>query len=227
MASRFFANPADEEDLEARNEVFWNAMIDRIREDSWREVPHSVLDVGCHRGGLLARLAARWAPETLIGIEPLEAARTRARLRLGTAAAHVLLLDPSEWHRVPARSVDLIVSHEVLCLLPDLEEFVGHLVRVLAPHGRAYLAAGCHAENPVWADWRPRLEAMGHRTFTHTPMALMAAAGRHGLLPGVRPLRERGWAIHDPTCGDFTFPSVAALIDHQFRHKLLFRLVRP
>lgn len=227
MASRFFADLADEEDLEARNEVFWDAMIDRIREDGLRQVPRTVLDVGCHRGGLLARLATRWAPTTLIGIEPLDAARSRARLRLGTAAEHVLLFDPSDWHRVPAGSVDLVVSHEVLWLLPDLEEFVGHLARVLSPLGRAYLATGCHAENPLWSEWRAQLEAMGHRAFTHAPMALMAAAGHHQLLSSVRPLRERGWATHDPTAGGFTFPSVAALLDHQFRHKLLFRLVRP
>lgn len=226
MGPRFFADPADEEDLEFRNEVFWDAMIDRIREDGFRQAPRCVLDIGCHRGGLLARIATRWAPETLIGIEPIEAARARARLRLSTTP-NVLLLEPTQWHRISSGSVDLVVCHEVLCLIPDLDHFVGDVERVLSPNGRAYLAAGCHAENPLWADWQPQLEAMGHKTFSHSPLALMAAAGRRHLLPSVRPLRDHGWATYVPSPADFAFPSVKALLDHQFQLKLLFRLARP
>jgi hypothetical protein len=70
------------------------------------------------------------------------------------------------------------------------------------------------------------LDGSGKQTFTHEPISLMAAAGRRGFLPSVRPLRDNGWATHNPAEGSFAFPSVSALLDHQFRHKLLFRLVR-
>jgi SAM-dependent methyltransferase len=226
MGAGFFRDSADEDDLELRNEVFWTAMVDQIRRDGFAQPPRRILDVGCHRGGLLARVAQCWGPSALFGIEPNEAARTRARLRLKTLAESVLLLDPSEWQRVPDGAVDLVVCHEVLFLLPDLDVLARQLARVLGAKGRAYVAAGCHTENPVWPSWRAQLEEMGQRTFDHAPMDVLAAAGRHGLLPSVRPLRESGWATHDPSAGGYTFPSVMALLDHQFRHKLLFRLAR-
>lgn len=226
MGVSFFPDPSDDDQLEARNATFWEAMIDQIRRDGFSQPPRCVLDIGCHRGGLLARIAALWGPDQLLGIEPIEAARLRARLRLVTLAPSVLLYGPEHWSKIPDRAVDLVVCHEVLFLLSDANELVGELARVLSPHGRAYMAAGCHAENPVWPAWQAILEANGRCTFTHEPMELMKAAGRCGLLASVRPLRENGWATHDPSEGSFTFPTVAALLDHQFRHKLLFRLVR-
>jgi len=226
MTSGFFPDHVDEDDLETRNEVFWAAMIDQIRRDGFVQPPRRVLDVGCHRGGLLANIAKRWNPDELIGLEPIEEARDRARFRLAALTRKVVLLHPTEWQRISEGAVDLVVCHEVLFLLPDLDAFVEQLARVLSPNGRAYIAAGCHAENPIWASWRPQLEAMGHRTFDHEPMALMASAARRQLLPSVRPLRDNGWATHDPSRGTFVFPTVTALLDHQFRHKLLFRLVR-
>ena len=221
----FFADSADDDELELRNAVFWEAMLDHIRRDGFAQAPRRVLDIGCHRGGLLARIADLWGPAELIGIEPIVTARSRARLRLGALAPSVQLLAPDEWSKVSGSAVDLIVCHEVLFLIPDLADLVATIARVLAPGGRAYVAAGCHAENPIWPAWQQALEAQGRRTFTHEPMAFMAAASSHGMLSSVRPLRDGGWATHDPTDGSFTFPTVAALLDHQFRHKLLFRLV--
>lgn len=227
MSQGFFPDPADEDDLELRNQVFWQAMIDHIRKDKFLTPPRRVLDIGCHRGGLLALIAGFWKPQLLIGIEPADAARARAQLRLNAVAKEVVLLPPSKWQQVRDSSVDLVVCHEVLFLLPDLEPLVTEIARVLAEGGRAYIATGCHIENPVWPQWKTQLDALGLRTFNHDPLALMASAARAGLLASVRPLRDQGgWATHDPTAGGFTFPSVAALLDHQFRHKLLFRLSR-
>lgn len=221
----FFEAAEDDDELEARNVVFWESMLDHIRRDGFRSTPWTVLDVGCHRGGLLARIAALWGAGKLIGIEPLQAARTRAQLRLASAAPEVRLLTPEQWHCIADGAVDLIVCHEVVFLLPDLNEFFGHLARVLKADGRAYIAIGCHAENPIWPGWKLALEAEGKQVFTHAPMDLMAAAAQQGLIASVRPLRESGWATHNPSESAFYFPTVTALLDHQFRQKLLFRLV--
>mgnify|MGYP001765733881 CR=1 FL=1 len=226
MAAGFFPDPDDDDKLEARNATFWEALIDQIRRDGFLQPPRCVLDVGCHRGGLLARIAELWRPAQLYGIEPIAAARTRARLRLAKLAPSVLLLGPEQWSKIPGGSVDLVVCHEVLFLLPNLNDFVVELARVMAPHGRAYVVAGCHSENPVWPAWKAEFDLAGRRTFTHEPMELMGAAGRSRLLASVRPLRESGWATHNPDDGAFHFPTVTALLDHQFRHKLLFRLAR-
>ena len=226
MSASFFPDQADDDQLETSNAMFWEAMIDHIRRDGFPQPPRRVLDVGCHRGGLLARIAELWGPNELLGIEPIDAARLRARLRLATLAPSVLLYPPEDWSKIPDCAVDLIVCHELLFLIPDVAELLREFARVLAPHGRAYVATGCHAENPVWPAWQTVLESSGFRTYTHEPMAVMRAAGDSGLLASVRSLRESGWATYDPTDGTFLFPTVAALLDHQFRHKLLFRLVR-
>lgn len=222
--SSFFVDSGDDDLLESRNRVFWDALLDNVRLDGFVRIPRQVLDIGCHRGGLLARIAELWGAEELWGIEPIGAARARAQLRLTSLASRVHMLSPEQWAQVPDRSIDLVVSHEVLFLIPDLDALMGHIARVLAPGGRAYIVAGCHAENPVWAEWRPVLEQDHMVVYTHEPLALMKGAGARGLVPAVRPLRENGWATYDPRDTLFAFPSVGALLDHQFRHKLLFRL---
>jgi SAM-dependent methyltransferase len=137
----------------------------------------------------------------------------------------VSVLDPSAWPTIPASSFDLVTCHEALYLVPDLREFMGRVRRVLSRSGRAYIVLGCHTENPVWADWKPRLEALGHRVYDHRPMDILAAGATLGLLPSVRPLRAAGWVTHNPLQGEFSFPGVGAMFDHHFKHKLLFRFV--
>jgi SAM-dependent methyltransferase len=226
MASGFFFSSEDDAQLEATNSVFWDSLLDHIRDDVADEAPRSILDVGCHYGGLLARLIAMWRPQRVWGIEPLASARGLAAARLSGLAPDVNVIDAEAWSSVPHAGFDLITCHEVLYLEPDLGAVMARMHRALRRSGRAYVVLGCHAENPVWADWRPRLEALGHRVFDHRPMDILAAAAVHGLVPSVRPLRQTGWITHDPRRGEFTFPSVGAMLDHHFKHKLLFRFTR-
>jgi SAM-dependent methyltransferase len=223
MASGFFFSAEEDAQLEATNAVFWETLIGHIRDDDAGEPVQGVLDVGCHYGGLLVRLAAAWKPRRAWGIEPLVSARSRAAARLSGLASEVRIVDATEWSTVPPAGFDLVTCHEVLYLEPDLGELMNHLRRALGRSGRAYVVLGCHPENPVWSDWKPRLEALGHRVFDHRPMDILAAGAAHGLVPSVRPLRQTGWITHDPRRGDFTFPSVGAMLDHHFKHKLLFR----
>ncbi len=160
MGAGFFPDSAEEDDLEHRNQVFWTAMIDHIRRDGFLQPPRRILDVGSHRGGLLAQIAQCWAPNELFGIEPNEVARARAHLRLRTLATSVVLLDPSEWRQIPDGAVDLVVCHEVLFLIPDLDALAGQLARVLCSKGRAYyrgyaMQRTCHGRNGAhsWSKW--------------------------------------------------------------------------
>ena len=227
MPSGFFFSSEEDAQLEATNSVFWDSLLEHIREDCEGEPRRSILDVGCHFGGLLARLVAAWKPRRAWGIEPLVAARSTAAARLAELAADVNVIDPAEWPRVPQAGFDLVTCHEVLYLEPDLGAFMARVRRALMRSGHAYVVLGCHAENPVWADWKPRLEALGHRVHDHRPLDILAAGAALGLLPSVRPLRRTGWINHDPRDSAFPFPSVGAMLDHHFKHKLLFRFVRP
>ncbi len=219
----FFSDPALDNDLSTVNETFWSSLIGHIERDC--NAPLGViLDIGCHTGGLLHQLSRRFNPVDLLGIEPLAAARLDASQRLEGAAATVRILDVSEWDRIPPGGVDLITSHEVLYLEPDVRGFMERIRRALAPGGAAYLVLGCHTENPLWPTWKRPLIAAGHRVYDHAPIDIMKAASSAGLLPSVQPLRRWGWITYDPLRAEFPYPDVRTMLDHHYRYKLIFRL---
>lgn len=226
MAGDSFFDADEDEQLAATNAVFWDCVIEHVLADR-PDPPTAILDIGCHHGGLLARLADLWKPRRAWGIEPLESARARTTARLHDRVPDVHVLDVVEWPRVPATGFDLITCHEVLYLVADLSAFMTNIHRALSRGGRAYVVLGCHAENPVWAHWKPLLAARGHQVHDHRPMDILAAGAAAGLSPALRPLRPSGWITHDPRHGEFTFPSASAMLDHHFKHKLLFRFTRP
>jgi cyclopropane fatty-acyl-phospholipid synthase-like methyltransferase len=219
----FFSDPALDDELPAVNETFWSALIAHIERDHV-QAPAAILDIGCHTGGLLQQLSRRFRDAALIGIEPLAAARAAAAQRLRDAARSVTLLDPADWARVPAAGIDLITSHETLYLEADLPRFMGHIRSALSTAGAAYVVLGCHAENPLWQQWKPQMIAAGHRVYDHAPLAIMEAAASAGLLPSVQPLRRSGWVTYDPLRAEFRYPDVHTMFDHHYRHKLIFRL---
>ena len=218
----FFGDPTQDDELPAVNEAFWSALIGHIERD-WPCSPGAILDVGCHTGGLLEALSHRFAPHSLVGIEPLEVARSAASRRLHGAAATVDLLDATGWDGVPTGAIDLVVSHEMLYLEPDVPGFMGRVRRVLRAGGMAYVVLGCHAENPLWQTWKGQMVAAGHRVYDHLPLQIMDAASAAGLMASVQPLRRSGWITYDPREAEFRYASVRAMLDHHYLYKLLFR----
>lgn len=219
----FFSGPALDDELPTVNESFWSGLIAHIERDGV-QAPAAILDIGCHTGGLLQQLSRRFRPAALIGIEPLAGARAAAAQRLTGAAESVTLLDTADWARVPAAGVDLITSHETLYLEGDLRNFMGRIRAALTNVGAAYVVLGCHAENPLWQQWKPQLIAAGHRVYDHAPLEIMDAAASTGLLPSVQPLRRSGWVTYNPLRAEFRYPDVHTMFDHHYRHKLIFRL---
>lgn len=182
------------------------------------------MDVGCHSGGLLELLREQFQPKDLIGIEPLGAARAAAQRRLEGAGSTASILDETGWTAVADGQVDLLTSHEVLYLEPDLLSFMTRVRRVLAADGLALLVLGCHAENPLWAMWKPALLAAGHAVYDHHPFDILDAAARAGLRAAVQPLRRSGWITYDPRNAAFRYSDLTTMLEHHYRHKLLFRL---
>jgi SAM-dependent methyltransferase len=219
----FFGEAALDDDLPVVNEVFWSSLIGHIERDC-TSPPRVILDIGCHTGELLYSLSHRFAPAELFGIEPLAVARATAARRLMGTAANVRLLDIPEWGMLPTGAIDLITSHEVLYLEPDVPDFMQRIRRALAPSGAAYVVLGCHSENPLWQMWKTPLIAAGHRVYDHVPIEIMAAASSAGLFPSVQPLRRSGWVSYDPLQAKFKYPDVRTMFDHHYRYKLIFRL---
>jgi SAM-dependent methyltransferase len=219
----FFADQSFDDELAFVNRAFWEALIEHIERDiSLR--PRTILDVGCHSGGLLRELARRFSPDAIYGLEPIVQARDAAIQLLLAAAPRITMLDPRQWDAIPAGSCDLIVSHEMLYLERDLCGFMTRVRNTLSVRGNAYIVLGSHTENPLWSRWKPQLLAAGHEVFDHRPLDIMAAASSAGLLPSVQPLRHTGWVTYDPNRATFAYPDVRTMFEHHFRFKLIFRM---
>jgi SAM-dependent methyltransferase len=150
--------------------------------------------------------------------------RALAEARLSSEAKRTSFLGDGGLAEVADGSVDLLVCHEVLYLMPDLAAVMDETARILARGGSGWVVLGCHSENPVWPSWKAQLAADGVETFDHHPFEILAAAAKAGLVAEVQPLRRSGWIRYDPTAATFAFPTAASMFEHHYRHKLLFRL---
>jgi SAM-dependent methyltransferase len=215
----------DDTSLEHANQIFWSSLLKHVQAEVSAPV-ESILDVGCHHGGLLVRLASALHPRSITGVEPSTICRERALFRLRTLAPSVAVLSPERWGEVPTASVNLIICHEVLHLVEDLPGLFHQISRTLRVQGTAYVVAGCHTENPVWPRWSAQLRAAGQTVMDRSPFDILRAGIGAGLSGALRPLRRDGWIIYDPDHAAFQYSSAEELLDHQYRHKLLFRFVK-
>jgi len=228
--SGFFSTPrlqAPENDasLEQANQIFWSSLLGHIQADI-RTPLESILDVGCHYGGLLAQLGATFHPRYLAGIEPSTHSRERATFRLRKLAPSVVILSPDRWSEVAASSIDVLTCHEVLHLVEDIEGVFSEVSRTLRATGSAYVVAGCHTENPLWPRWKVQLQDTEQPVYDRSPFDILRAGINAGLKGAMRPLRRDGWIIYDPDHAALTYSSAGELLDHQYRHKLLFRFIK-
>lgn len=211
--------------LEQANQIFWTSLIGHIRSETSKPL-ENILDVGCHHGGLLERLASLFNPKSIWGVEPSSHCRERALFRLRKLADSVTVLPPDRWNEIPSKSIDLITCHEVLHLVEDLPELFYQISRILRGQGSAFVVAGCHTENPLWKRWSTQLQEEGQSVFDHAPFEILRTANSVGLKGAMRPLRRDGWVIYNPDESHFTYSSVDELFNHQYRYKLLFRFIK-
>jgi len=215
----------DDASLEQANQIFWSSLLGHAQSEAIGPV-ESILDIGSHRGGLLERLADAFHPKALSGIEPSTQCREQALFRLRKLAPSVTLLPPERWNEIPAVSIDLITCHEVLHLVEDIDGLFREVSRTLRSTGTVLVVAGCHTENPLWSRWSEQLRVGGQTVVDRAPFDILRAGINAGLKGALRPLRRDGWVIYDPDRAVFTYSSAGELLDHQYRHKLLFRFVK-
>jgi hypothetical protein len=146
--------------------------------------------------------------------------------RLRTLAPTVTVVAPDRWSEVATSSIDLITCHEVLHLVNDIETVFSQISRTLRANGSAFVVAGCHTENPLWTRWKVQLKETGQTVYDRAPFDILRAGINAGLKGAMRPLRRDGWIIYDPDHAALTYSSAGELLDHQYRHKLLFRFVK-
>jgi ubiquinone/menaquinone biosynthesis C-methylase UbiE len=99
--------------------------------------PHSVLDIGCGTGRLLAAAGARWPEAKFAGVDPAAQMIVAAK-RLNPEADFNVAM--AESLPIENQSVDLVLSSMSFHHWADQKKALGEIVRVLRPEGRFCLA---------------------------------------------------------------------------------------
>ncbi len=178
MKDHFFDEAGDAR-MEEQNRRHWKTLVERIREvgipqDSLPPPPWDILDIGCHTGGLMKMFADsmyEWI-KTLNGVEPIDAIRERLQPEFALPVDKLF----ASLAEVPDASMDVVVSHEVLYLVKDLNTWMREFKRILRPQGAAFVALGSHGDNTAWLRWRLRLRNLhGHESYIHQPVEILQA----------------------------------------------------
>ncbi|WP_461480891.1 malonyl-ACP O-methyltransferase BioC [Porticoccus sp.] len=112
----------------------------------------SVVDLGCGTGHFTTRLAQRFAPSSLTGIDLAQGMLDFARARHGDCA--VWLRGDAEDLCLPDNSVELIFSNLALQWCERLPQLASELARVLKPGGRiAFTSLGQQTLHELRQSW--------------------------------------------------------------------------
>jgi SAM-dependent methyltransferase len=132
-----------------------------------------VLDFGCGNGSMLSYLlqgdGAGWPGYRCgfaVGIDRPAMSGVLARAADRIDRTHPLLLSSAPASAFP-RQFDLVLSHEVVYLLPSLTELFAELHSSLRADGTLVLATGCHTENALYPRWRAAFDRAGVRTYPY------------------------------------------------------------
>ncbi|MBJ7354390.1 MAG: class I SAM-dependent methyltransferase [Thermoleophilaceae bacterium] len=127
------------------------------REELLKSVRGRVLEIGAGTG-----LNLDYYPdslERLVLTEPSEPMARRLKDRVAASALDAeVVIAPAEKLPFEDDSFDTVVSTLVLCTVPDPEETLAEVRRVLAPGGSLLLMEHVRSESPDRAKWQDRLE---------------------------------------------------------------------
>ncbi len=96
----------------------------------------TVLDIGAGTGALFPYFAEAATNLSVHAIEPDEGMRAQARERLETLECSITLVDAeAESLPYPDDSFDFVIASLVFCTIPDIEQALDEVARVLKPGG--------------------------------------------------------------------------------------------
>jgi ubiquinone/menaquinone biosynthesis C-methylase UbiE len=121
-----------------------------------------VLEIGIGSGLNLPLYGGMVA--SVIGLEPSSELLNMARPRAEAAAASITLLDASaETIPLDSSSIDTVVTTWTLCTIPNAQQALGEMRRVLRPGGALLFVEHGRAPEPGVARWQDRLDPLWSR----------------------------------------------------------------
>lgn len=165
-----------------RVHVLERAMADLVRLiPERRERYDVVVDVGCGSGYSLPKLAQRFAPRELVGVDIDPQMLAMARAEAARAGVAVKLLEASNT-RMPLAdaAVDLLFCHQTFHHIVDQEQALAEFLRVLKPGGLLLFAESTRRYIHSW---------MIRALFRH-PMEVQRSAPEY-----LQMLRQAGFVV--------------------------------
>lgn len=218
LAIKTWANTNTEENAMNDDHLdLWLRMIRLSPEKNLEE--KTILDFGCNQGGFLKELYKQKPFKKAVGIDIAEESIALANLNLNGEPvdfAHSSVLKNYN------NSFDIAYSHEVLYLLPNLQDHAKEIKSCLKDDGVYYAVIGCHTDNPLWKDWYKIISSYSNVPVKNYSLDDYAQAFfKEGFCVSALPFSMDNFIQLKPR--NEYFPTVMDSLDYYTRNKIFFR----
>lgn len=213
-----WSNRSSEEDTMTEEHTWiWCEMINAIDETNLSS--SDVLDFGCNQGGFLRLLYDLRPFKSGVGVD---IARRAVDIAEANKANRPIVYQAINDLNDLERRFDLAFSHEVIYLINDLNEHARQIAGALKPGGSYYAVTCCHRDSPLWAMWRPKIQAFSNVPVPNHSITDIAGAFRKaGFTVSVSRFLATAYVpVSEPS--DY-FPTDADRLETYSRWKLMFR----
>jgi SAM-dependent methyltransferase len=219
LIGTWFREEDEEEGMFEDHAYLWRHLVEVAGEQCYSQ--KTVLDYGCNRGGFLHTLFRSRSFGKGIGVDVAERSLATARERYSDLPIDFIF--PHQMHRY-ADSVDIAFSHEVLYLIPDLDEHAQAMARILKRHGVYYAAIGCHTGNPLWPLWRGLIaQSTNMAVFDYSLDDYARALWKVGFQVEMRPFQMNDFVLIKPN--NSYFPHAADSLNYHAGVKTIIRAI--
>lgn len=119
----------------------------------------------------------------VIGLDPSPALLRRARREAAAARVPVRLMEASAGAiPLPQHSIDTAVTAWTLCSVPDADEALAELRRILRPDGRLVFVEHGLSDEPGVAGWQQRLDPLWLKVSCHMNLPIGELLRRSGFV---------------------------------------------
>lgn len=213
-----WANTDTEED--AMNDDHMDLWLRMIRMTPEKDLSDkTILDFGCNQGGFLKTLHRHRPYQKAIGIDIAQSSIETATLNI--EGEPVDYMNASFLGRYTDH-FDIAYSHEVMYLLPDLNEHARQIKSCLKEDGVYYAVIGCHTDNPLWPEWRKLISSYSNVKVQDYSLDDYANAFfKEGFSVSALPFAMDEFIALKPR--NEYFPKVQDSLEYYTRNKIFFR----